>query len=143
VEDVFAGSVPTVSRVSQTPLYDQLRDERLNADVPPSDIEVSAPQAQQEPRAPSVLRLVPAGEPGAMAVCGVSSEPEADLRVESECFGRHPRHHEVDEVPDLHGSARFARRPSAQTADGGLRGKATVPTAPAPVHSERGRYPAS
>jgi len=103
-----------VSRVSQTPLYDQLRDERLNADVPARPLDVSAAEAQQEPLASSVLRLVPAGELGAMAVCGVSSGPEADLRVGSECFGRHSRRHEVGEVSDLCGGARRAWRPSAQ-----------------------------
>jgi len=41
-------------------------------------------------------------------------------------------------VPDLHGSARRARRLSAQTTDGRSRRKTTVPTAPAPVHFERG-----
>ena len=128
-------SVPTVARVSQTPLYDQLRDERRNADVPDSDRDVSAAEAQQEPLASSGLRPVSAGQPGAVAVRGVSSGPGADLRVDSECFGRHPR---PDEVSDLHGGARRVRRLSAQAADGGSRGKATVPTAPAPVHSQRG-----
>ena len=85
-------SVPTVSGVTQTPLYDQLRRERLNVDVPAGDLDVSAPEAQQEPLAPSGLRPVPAGEPGAVAMRGVSSGPEADLRLQSECFGRHGRH---------------------------------------------------
>jgi hypothetical protein len=97
-----------VSRVSQTPLYDQLRDERLNADIPASDIDVSAAEAQQEPLPPSGLRLVPGGGPVAVAVLGVSSGSEADLSVESECVGRHLGH---EEVPELPGSA---RRPGAQ-----------------------------
>jgi hypothetical protein len=127
--------VPTVSGVSQTPLYDQLRDERLNADVAVSDREVSAAEAQGEPRAPSGLRLVPAGGPGAVAVGGVCSGPEEDFRVESECFGRHGR---PDEVPDLHGGARRAGPAGAQAAGGRSGGKAIVPTAPAPVTFERG-----
>ena len=88
-----------VARVSQTPLYDQLRDERLNADVvAASDTEVSAPQAQQEPLRLPGLHLVAAEGPGAVAGRGVLS----GLSVEPECFGRHHRH---DEAPDLHGGA--------------------------------------
>jgi hypothetical protein len=78
--------------VSQTPLYDQLRRERLNVDVPASDRDVSADEAQQEPLAASGLRPVAAGGPGAVAVRGVSSGPDADLGLQSECFGRHGRH---------------------------------------------------
>ena len=81
-----------VSRVSQTPLYDQLREERLNAAVPASDIDGSAAEAQQEPLPSWGLRLVPGGGPEAVAVRSVSSGSEADLRVESECFGRHLGH---------------------------------------------------
>jgi hypothetical protein len=138
VEAVFARRVPTVSRMSQTPLYDQLRDERLNADVAASDRDGSAPEGQQEPRGSSGLRPVPGGGPGAVAVRGVCSGPDADLRVKAECFGRHRRHPEVEEVSDLHGGARRARRLSAQAADGGSREKATVPTAPTPVPAEPG-----
>jgi hypothetical protein len=77
-----------VSRVSQTPLYDQLRDERINADVvAASDTEVSAPQAQQEPPRPPGLPLVAAEGPAAGAVRGVSS----GFSVEPACFGRHHR----------------------------------------------------
>ena len=90
----MAASVPTVSRVSQTPLYDQLRRERPKTDVPASDIDVSALQAQREPLPSSGLRPVPAGELGAVAVRGVSSGSEVDLGVDSECFGRHGRHDE-------------------------------------------------
>lgn len=94
MEAVLAASVPTVSRVSQTPLYDQLRRERPKADVPASHIDISAPPAQQELLAPSGQRPIPAGEPGAVAVRGVSSGPDVDLGVDSECFGRHGRHDE-------------------------------------------------
>lgn len=86
-----------MSRVSQTPLYDQLRGERINADVvAASDTEVSVPQAQQEPRRFPRLHLVAAAGSGAVAGRGVSS----GLSVEPECFGRHHRH---DETPDVHG----------------------------------------
>ena len=124
-----------VSRVSQTPLYDQLRDERLNADVPASDIDVSAAAAPQERLAPGGLRLVPGGGPVAVAVCGVCAGSEADLGVEPECVGRHLGH---EEVPQLVGSARRARRAGAQSADGGSWWKATVSTEPVVMPSERG-----
>lgn len=89
--------VPTVSRVSQTPLYDQLRDERINADVPAaSDTEVSTPHAQQEPPRPPALHRVAVERSGAVVVRGVLS----GLSVEPECFGRRHRH---DEAPDVHG----------------------------------------
>lgn len=74
--------------MSQTPLYDQLRGERSNADVPAaSDTEVSAPQAQQEPPRPPGLHRVAVEGSGAGAVRGVLS----GLSVEPECFGRHHR----------------------------------------------------
>jgi len=93
VEAVVVASVPTVSRVSQTPLYDQLRRERLKADVPVSDIDVSALPARREPLPFSGLRAIPA-EPDAVAVRGVSSGPDVDLGVDCEWFSRRGRHEE-------------------------------------------------
>jgi hypothetical protein len=124
-----------VSRVSQTPLYDQLRGERINADVPASDTDVSARQAQHEPLSPSGLRLVAAGGPVAVAVHGVSSGSEADLTAEGDRSGRH---HRPDVASDVEGGAGLCRRQGAEVAEGRSRVAATVPAGPAaPMPSER------
>jgi hypothetical protein len=100
-------SVPTVSRVSQTPLYDQLRGERINADVPATDTDVPARNAQREALTPSGPRQFPANIPIAETVHGVSSGSEADLGVESKCCGRHRR---LDDAPNVSGGAELFRR---------------------------------
>lgn len=41
VDAAFAGSGPTVSPMRQTPIYEQLRGECINADVPPSEADPS------------------------------------------------------------------------------------------------------
>ena len=112
-------SIPTVSRVSQTPLYDQLRGERLNADVPTSHIEVSARETQQQ-LTPSGLRLVPGGGTVAGAGPGIFSGSEADLAAEGHRCGRHHRHDGV------YGDAGRCRRQGAEVAEGGAGGPATV-----------------
>lgn len=124
-------SIPTVSRVSQTPLYDQLRGERINADVPASDTDVSAGEAEQEPLIPLGLRLVPAGGPVAGTVHSVSSGSKANLTEEEDCSGQHHRR------DDVHGGAGLHRRHGAEVAEGGPRLAATVPAGPAaPMPSE-------
>ena len=125
-------SMPTVSRVSQTPLYDQLRGERLNADVPATDIEVSARETQQQ-LTPSGLRLVPAGGTVAVAGHSVFSGSEADLTAEGDCFGRHHR------PDDVHGGAgqQHCRRQGAEVTEDGPGMVAPVPAGPAaPMPSE-------
>jgi hypothetical protein len=89
-----------VSRVSQTPLYDQLRGERINADVAARHGDVPVGEAQPEPLGPWRLRLVGDGESAAGGARGVSCGSEADLDAESTCAGRH---HRRDEVPGVHG----------------------------------------
>jgi hypothetical protein len=124
-------SIPTVSRVSQTPLYDQLRGERLNADVPATESEVSACETQQQ-LTPSGLRLVPAGGTVAGAGHGIFSGSEADLTAEGDCSGRHHR------PEGVHGGAGRCRRQGAEVTEDGSGMAAPVPAGPAaPMPSER------
>jgi hypothetical protein len=119
-----------VARVSQTPLYDQLRQERINADIPATDTDVSACEAQQ-PLAPLGLRLVPAGGPVAVAGHGVSLGSEAELTEEGDRSGRHHRRDGV------HGGAGRCRRQGAEVAEDGPGVAATAPAGPAaPMPSE-------
>jgi hypothetical protein len=97
-----------VSRVSQTPLYDQLRGERINADVAARHGDVPVGEVQQEPLAPMGLRLVGDGESAAGAARGASWGSDADLGAESACSGRH---HRRDEVPGVHGGVGLSRQP--------------------------------
>jgi hypothetical protein len=123
-------SISTVSRVSQTPLYDQLRGERLNADVPASHIEVSARETQQQ-LTPSGPRLVPAGGTVAVAGHGVFSGSQADLTAEGDGSGRHHRR------DGAHGGAGCCRRQGAEAGEDGSGMAAPVPAGPAaPMPSE-------
>jgi hypothetical protein len=127
-------SIPTVSLVSQTPLYDQLRGERINADVPTTDTEVSAHQPHPEPLAPSHLRLVPTGGPGGVAMHGACSGSEADLAEDGDGSGRD---HRRDDAHGVQGGAGLCRRQGAEAAEGGSGMAAAVPAGPtAPVSSE-------
>ena len=115
--------------MSQTPLYDQLRGECLNADVVATDTEVSTRETQQ--LTPSGLRLVPAGGTAAGAAPGVFSGSEADLTAEGDASGRHHRR------AGVHGGARLCQRQDAEVAEGGAGVAVTVPAGPvAPMPSE-------
>jgi hypothetical protein len=65
-----------VSRVSQTPLYDQLRGERLNADGAVRHGDIPVGEAQQEPLGPGGLRLVGDGGSAAGGAREVSGDPK-------------------------------------------------------------------
>jgi hypothetical protein len=86
----------TVRAVSQTPTYDQLRGERINADVPPSEV---APPRLSQPG-----KHHPLGAPG-LSAHGPSREAKADPATtwswfESVEAGPSGKHHLSSEVPD-------------------------------------------
>lgn len=86
----------TVRAVSQTPTYDQLRGERINADVPPSEV---APSRLSQPG-----KHHPLGAPG-LSAHGPSREAKADPATtwswfESVEAGPSGKHHLSSEVPD-------------------------------------------
>jgi hypothetical protein len=98
--------VSTVLGMSQTPLYDQLRDERINADVAARHGDVPVGEVQQDPLVSVDLRLVGDGGSAAGGARGASWGSDTDLGAESACAGRH---HRRDEVPGVHGSGGLSR----------------------------------
>lgn len=65
-----------MSRVSQTPTYDQLRGERINADVPASEVDGRASGADPDSRAHSGKHRLRDDGPGAAAVCSAPQNGE-------------------------------------------------------------------
>lgn len=103
---------PTVSPVRTTPLYDQLRGERINADVPPSDTQPQQPQDRGKHRLAD-------GELGSATECTRPPRTAAD-RANADVPPRnadpqqrsHPaKHHFNDGEPGL--AAAFTPPPTA------------------------------
>lgn len=86
-----------MSGVSQTPIYDQVRGERINADVPASDVDVPASESDLDPRTHLGRYHLRGDGSTAASVCGSSPGSEADLAGDWAGFGTgdsdHPGKH--------------------------------------------------
>jgi hypothetical protein len=84
-----------VSGVSQTPTYDQLRGERINADVPASDVDVPAGEADLDPNAHVGKHRLRGYASTAVAVSGLSLGSGVDLAEDWAGFGTSDSDHPV------------------------------------------------
>jgi hypothetical protein len=136
---------PTVRAVSQTPTYDQLRGERINAEVPPSEYDL--------PRVGQPGKHGPADDAARVLASGQAPEAASDLQPAWSWFeptdtGATGRHHPRGAVPgaaelrdrtpgygmvepESAGSRNAIRRPESTTGKR-LRGETQAPPPAAP-----------
>jgi hypothetical protein len=139
---------PTVRAVSQTPTYDQLRGERINADVPPSEEDPprvaqpgkhgpadDAPRALASDQAPEAASDLPPAwswfEPADAGPLG-RHHPRGDVPGAAELRGRIPSRPGYGLVePERAGSATVVWRPESTTVTR-LRGETQAPALAGP-----------
>ncbi len=103
---------PTVSPVRPTPLYDQLRGERINADIPPSDAQAQQVEDRGKHRlAHGELRSVTACTQPPRTTAHRANADVSPREADPQQRGHPAKHHLPDDEPGL--AATFTRPPPA------------------------------